>query len=75
MIRCRLTHTIRPKFNVAGDAINYSGITQHVWRGQLLEDSTEQWVDLTTEYPDAQSAELALLRSLIDVEFEPTFEH
>jgi hypothetical protein len=60
MLRLRLTH------------IDFGSKTiHHVWVGQQW----DAWEDQTNEYPTAQQAELALLRKLVGVEMEPTFDY
>jgi hypothetical protein len=67
MLRLRLTHRFWIPFG--------SSTKRHAWVGQQWDASNEWWEDVTNEYPMAKDAELALLRSIVDVELEPVFEH
>jgi hypothetical protein len=67
MLKIRLTHTTRRSFGAL--------TTRHVFVGQQWDAYNEWWEDVTNEYPMAKDAELALLRSIVDVALEPTFEH
>lgn len=67
MTRLRLRHRTFTPFGSFSE--------RHVWAGQKWNDDSETWVDQTNEYDSAVEAELALLQNLVDVKFEPTFEH
>jgi len=67
MLRLRLSHHTFQAFG--------SKIIHDVWVGQQWDPLNEWWEDQTNEYPTAQEAELALLRTIVDVELESTFEH
>ena len=66
MMRLRLTHSTKQTFG--------STYSRHIWVGQQWDAFAELWEDQTIEYPTAAEAELALLRDIVDVEFEPTLE-
>ena len=66
MLRLRLTHCTYQTFG--------SKIIRHIWVGQQWNPMTEYWEDRTNKYPTAKEAELALLRTIVDVELESTFE-
>ena len=66
MLRLRLAHYTSQTFG--------SKTIHHIWIGQQWNSLNELWEDQTNEYPTAQEAELALLRTFVDVELESTFE-
>lgn len=67
MLRLRLTHTTKRPFGAL--------TTRHVWVGQQWDAYNEWWDDVTDEYVTADEAELELLRNIVDVGLESTFEH
>ena len=67
MLRLRLTHKTWVPFG--------SYTKRHGWVGQQWDAYNEWWEDVTCEFPMAKDAELALLRSIVDVELESTFEY
>ena len=66
MLMLRLTHYTHHTFG--------SKTVRHMWVGQQWNLMNELWEDQTNECPTAKEAELALLRTIVDVELESTFE-
>jgi len=67
MLRLRLIHYTYQTFG--------SKTIRHIWAGQQWNPMTEYWEDQTNDCPTAKDAELALLRTIVDVELESTFEY
>jgi len=61
MLRLRLAHYTYQTFDFK--------TIHHIWVGQQWNLMNELWEDQTNECPTAKEAELALLRTIVDVEF------